>query len=69
MAFQQGGVLGNVGAGPEHHGPQGTEYTLQGQSVLRMWHHGRHTDVITRRDALPPDRMAQPRAGAQCLGH
>ncbi|KAK4501213.1 hypothetical protein PRZ48_007020 [Zasmidium cellare] len=41
MAFQQQGGLGNGGPGPgEHHGPQGTEYTLQG--VMRFlqieWH-------------------------------
>lgn len=33
MAYQQQGGLGNHGGGgAEHHGPQGTEYTLQGQS-------------------------------------
>ncbi|CAK4033134.1 Striatin Pro11 [Lecanosticta acicola] len=42
MAFQQQAGLGNGGAGTgvEHHGPQGTEYTLQG--VMRFlqieWH-------------------------------
>ncbi|KAI5365435.1 Putative striatin, WD40/YVTN repeat-like-containing domain superfamily [Septoria linicola] len=40
MAYQQQGGLGNGGGGPEHHGPQGTEYTLQG--VMRFlqieWH-------------------------------
>lgn len=41
MAYQQQGGLGNHGGGgAEHHGPQGTEYTLQG--VMRFlqieWH-------------------------------
>lgn len=30
MAFQQQGGMANGGAG-ENHGPQGTEYTLQGE--------------------------------------
>jgi len=32
MAFQQQGGMGNGGQG-EHHGPQGTEYTLQGSHI------------------------------------
>lgn len=34
MAYQQQGGMGNGPPGPgEHHGPQGTEYTLQGRSM------------------------------------
>jgi len=33
MAYQQqGGLANGPGASGEHHGPQGTEYTLQGES-------------------------------------
>ncbi|KAK4996306.1 1,2-dihydroxy-3-keto-5-methylthiopentene dioxygenase [Elasticomyces elasticus] len=40
MAYQQQGMGNSAGGGQEHHGPQGTEYTLQG--VMRFlqieWH-------------------------------
>ena len=35
MAYQQQGGMGNGGPGGEHHAAQGTEYTLQGKSILR----------------------------------
>jgi hypothetical protein len=54
MAYQQQGGMGNGPPGPgEHHGPQGTEYTLQGMShmaqlykaaataALKHWHGGK----------------------------
>lgn len=31
MAYQQGGLANGPGGSGEHHGPQGTEYTLQGK--------------------------------------
>lgn len=72
MAYQQQGGLTNgpVGSG-DHHGPQGTEYTLQGEHLKA--HTGRvggakgaalsyEYDGLTlgRCYAIPPDRMAQP---------
>lgn len=37
MAFQQqGGMANGGGVNGDHHGPQGTEYTLQGKSEAQM---------------------------------
>ena len=72
MAFQQGGMNGGPGAPGDLHAPQGTEYTLQGQTTLcemRGPDGGLWTAEVRpvrkhlltspcRGHALPPNRMA-----------
>lgn len=55
MAYQQQGGLTNGPAGSgEHHGPQGTEYTLQGEHSIRG------------RDALRPTGASWASKGDIC---
>lgn len=73
MAYQQQGGLSNGPAGSgEHHGPQGTEYTLQGEHLEAQtervkshmerfgaqWNVRLTWETLHRCHAIPPDRMA-----------
>lgn len=74
MAYQQqGGLANGPGGSGEHHGPQGTEYTLQGEPEKQStrgqclsdgcrcaWRVRTDLRYPHRRDAIPPNRMAQP---------
>lgn len=69
MAWQSPSAMGPGGAaGGDGNAQTGTEYTLQGKGCTL--HRGLLMLIdVGRGYALPPARVAQPRTGAQCLGH
>jgi hypothetical protein len=86
MAYQQSGGLsagggGGAGGAPDHHGPQGAEYTLQGaqektrkKDIGPAGVEGQCYRIVAniprcRCYALPSNRMAQPRTGPELVGH